>query len=125
ALGPSPFDKVLDSTGATILDRSFPLVRKLGHVVSYGEAEGRPLPNLWERLVERSLTFTRFHLGHSNFSSPQWAKGSEAVLERIGQGQLQLPIEAVYAFSDVGQMYDRLRSRFVAGKLLLAINPDL
>ncbi|MEM0907391.1 MAG: zinc-binding dehydrogenase, partial [Pseudomonadota bacterium] len=47
ALGPSPFDKVLDSTGATILDRSFPLVRKLGHVVSYGEAEGRPLPNLW------------------------------------------------------------------------------
>jgi NADPH2:quinone reductase len=42
-------DKLIDSTGASILDRSFACIRKLGHVVSYGEAEGRPLPNLWER----------------------------------------------------------------------------
>jgi NADPH2:quinone reductase len=40
--------KVLDSTGASILDRSFLTIRKLGHVVSFGEAEGRPFPNLWE-----------------------------------------------------------------------------
>jgi hypothetical protein len=32
--------------------RIFSAIRKLGHVVSYGEAEGRPFPNLWERLVE-------------------------------------------------------------------------
>ena len=29
----------------------------------------RPFPNLWERLVAKSLTFTRFHLGHADFSS--------------------------------------------------------
>jgi hypothetical protein len=39
-------DKVLDSTDASILDRSFSLIRKLGHVVSFGEAEGRSFPNL-------------------------------------------------------------------------------
>ena len=48
-------------------------IRKLGHVVSFGEAEGRPFPNLWERLVAKSLTFTRFHLGHVDFSSQRLA----------------------------------------------------
>ena len=62
-------DKIVDSTGASILDRSFATIRKLGHIVSFGEAEGRPLPNLWERLVAKSLTFTRFHLGHADFGS--------------------------------------------------------
>ena len=37
-------DKVVDSTGASILDSSFACIRKLGHVVSYGEAEGRRYP---------------------------------------------------------------------------------
>ena len=34
-------DKIVDSTGASILDRSFAVIRRLGHVVSFGEAEGR------------------------------------------------------------------------------------
>ncbi|MBC7737643.1 MAG: zinc-binding dehydrogenase [Candidatus Saccharibacteria bacterium] len=51
-------DKVVDSTGASILDRSFDTIRKLGHVVSFGEAEGKPFANLWERLVQQSLTLT-------------------------------------------------------------------
>ena len=53
-------DKVLDSTGASILDRSFSVIRKLGHVVSFGEAEGRPFPNLWERLVAKSSLLPAF-----------------------------------------------------------------
>ncbi|MEO1104107.1 MAG: zinc-binding dehydrogenase [Pseudomonadota bacterium] len=121
--GPSGVDKVVDSTGASILDRSFGLVRKLGHVVSYGEAEGRPLPNLWERLVERSLTFTRFHLGHSDFLSEQWAKGHRAVTEGVASGSHKVPIAEVFAFEEVARMYDTLRSRQVAGKLLLSVNP--
>ena len=31
-------DNVVDSTGATISDRSFDMIRKLGHGVSFGEA---------------------------------------------------------------------------------------
>lgn len=64
ATGGRGVDKVVDSTGASILDRSFDVIRPLGHVVSYGEAEGKPFPNLWEQLVRKSLTFTRMHLGH-------------------------------------------------------------
>ncbi|MGB7975038.1 MAG: zinc-binding dehydrogenase [Roseiarcus sp.] len=117
-------DKVLDSTGASILDRSFSTIRKLGHVVSFGEAEGRPLPNLWERLVARSLTFTRFHLGHADFSSRPWRQSIDAVLSGIMDGSLKVPLEETFPFNEAGAMLDRLASRQVAGKLILAVNPS-
>jgi NADPH:quinone reductase len=116
-------DKLIDSTGASILDRSFACIRKLGHVVSYGEAEGRPLPNLWERLVARSLTFTRFHLGHVDFGSDKWRQSLDEVVGGIAEGRLTVHIKAVFPFEQAGEMLDRLSSRQVSGKLILAVNP--
>lgn len=116
-------DKVVDSTGASILDRSFEAIRPFGHVLSYGEAEGRPFPNLWERLVRRSLTFTRFHLGHVDTTSEVFRESVARVMALIVEGRLQVPIEEVFAFEDAAAMYDRLGSRAVAGKLLLAVRP--
>jgi NADPH:quinone reductase len=117
-------DKVLDSTGASILDRSFSVIRKLGHVVSFGEAEGRPFPNLWERLVAKSLTFTRFHLGHADFSSRTWRQSIDAVVGGITDGSLKVPLEETFPFGEARAMLDRLASRQVAGKLILAVNPS-
>ncbi len=114
-------DKVVDSTGASILDRSFDAIRPLGHVVSYGEAEGKPWPNLWERLVRKSLTFTRMHLGHLDYGSESWRHGVSAVLDGICTGQIQVPIEGVYPMDEVAGMFDALAGRKVAGKLLLKI----
>ena len=116
-------DKVLDSVGATVLDRSFEAIRTLGHVVSVGEAEGRPMPNLWERLVRKSLTFTRFHLGHCDFGSETWRRGVDEVVGGVLDGWLKVPIHQVFAFDDAAAMYQRLESRQVSGKLLLAIRP--
>ncbi|WP_336801025.1 quinone oxidoreductase family protein [Kaistia sp. MMO-174] len=118
-------DKIVDSTGAGILDASFALMRDLGHVVSFGEAEGRPLPNLWERLVRKSLTFTRFHLGHAPFGAPAWKAGIDAVTAAVADGSLKVPVEAVFPLDEVAAMYRRLESREVAGKLVLAVNPAL
>jgi NADPH2:quinone reductase len=117
-------DKVLDSTGASILDRSFSVIRKLGHVVSFGEAEGRPFPNLWEKLVMKSLTFTRFHLGHVDFSCPTWRQSIDAVVTGIMDGSLKVPLEETFPFDEARAMLDRLASRQVAGKLILAVNPN-
>lgn len=114
-------DKVLDSTGASILDRSFDAVRMLGHVVSYGEAEGKPFTNLWERLVRRSLTFTRMHLGHLDYRSASWRQGVTEVMDGIRTGSLQVPIEQVFAFDEAPRMFERLASRQTAGKLILKI----
>lgn len=115
-------DKVIDSTGASILDHSFAAVRRFGHVLSYGEAEGRPLPNLWERLVAKSLTFTRFHLGHVDTASPAFRENVARVMDLVVNGALEVPIDRVFAFADVHAMYARLASRQVAGKLLLAVD---
>jgi NADPH2:quinone reductase len=114
-------DKIVDSTGASILDRSFETIRQLGHVVSYGEAEGKPFPNLWERLVRKSLTFTRLHLGHIGHDSESWKKGAAEVFRLVEEGRLQVPIEGVFPLEQVHEMYERLESRQVAGKLLLQV----
>lgn len=121
ATGGKGVDKIVDSTGASILDRSFGVIRKLGHVVSYGEAEGRPYTNLWERLVAKSLTFTRFHLGHTDFQGQAWKTGAKNITSWIVDGSLKVPIEGTFAFDDVHAMFDRLESRQVAGKLLLKV----
>jgi NADPH:quinone reductase len=114
-------DKVVDSTGASILDRSFDCIRKLGHVVSYGEAEGKPWPNLWERLVAKSLTFTRLHVGHLDYRSAMWTDGVASVLELIHAGRLQVPVEGVFALDDAEAMFAAMESRRTAGKLLLRV----
>ena len=114
-------DKVVDSTGATILDRSFDCIRKLGHVVSYGEAEGKPLANLWERLVQNSLTFTRLHIGHLDYRSAQWQAGADAVLAAIIAGRLQVPIAGTYPMAEAEAMFAALDSRQTAGKLILRV----
>lgn len=114
-------DKVIDSTGGSILDRSFDCIRQLGHVVSYGEAEAKPFTNLWERLVRKSLTFTRLHIGHIDSTSSTWTEGANHVIQLITAGKLKVPIEGVFALEDAKAMYERLESRQVAGKLLLKI----
>lgn len=114
-------DKVVDSTGASILDRSFDCIRKLGHVVSYGEAEGKPWPNLWERLVSKSLTFTRLHIGHLDYRSFMWTDGAAQMLDRIRTGAVKVPIEGVFNLEDAEAMFAALESRRTAGKLLLRV----
>ena len=114
-------DKIVDSTGGSILDRSFECIKVRGHVVSYGEAEAKPFTNLWERLVRKSLTFTRLHIGHVDCKSAAWSEGADQVIERVASGRLAVPIEGIYPLEKVHDMFARLESREVAGKLLLKI----
>jgi len=44
-------DLAIDSYGATMLDRTFGVVRMLGHIISIGEAEGQPLRNIRDLVV--------------------------------------------------------------------------
>jgi NADPH:quinone reductase len=112
-------DLAIDSYGATMLDRTFNVVRKLGHVISIGEAEGQPLKNIRERILPRSQTFTRLHLGHVDQASPEWQAGVEHVLTGIREGWLKVPIEGVFPLAQAAEMHRRLEGRHVAGKLLL------
>lgn len=112
-------DLVIDSLGASTLDRSFELLRPLGHVISIGEAEGLPFSNLRERLLPKSLTFTRFHLGHVDVSSVAWQTGVDKVTTMISDGSLTVPVQRTYAIDKAAEMHRALEGRGVAGKLLL------
>jgi NADPH2:quinone reductase len=112
-------DLAIDSYGASMLDKVFGVVRMLGHVISIGEAEGQPFKNIRERILPRSQTFTRFHLGHVDQHSTAWKAGVDHVLAAIGAGWLKVPIEGVYPLAQAADMHRRLESRGVAGKLLL------
>ncbi len=45
----------------------------------------------------------------------------DAILGGVADGSLKVPIEGVFAYDKVHDMYDRLESRQVAGKLLLKV----
>ena len=112
-------DLAIDSYGATMLDRTFDVVKKLGHIVSIGEAEGQPFKNIRERILPRSQTFTRLHLGHVDHALPVWQAGVDHVLKGIVEGWLKVPIEGVFPLAEAAEMHRRLEARHVAGKLLL------
>ncbi len=113
-------DLALDSLGAGTLDRTFDAVRPLGHLINIGEAGGTPYPNIRERMLPRSQTFTRFSLGNVMDRPDLWRLGIEAVLSAIEEGWLDVPIVDRIPFTDVAEAHRRLESRQVAGKLLLS-----
>lgn len=114
-------DLAIDSLGATTLDRTFNVVRKLGHIISIGEAEGQPFKNIRERILPRSLTFTRLHIGHVDPESKAWKDGVAYVVRGVLDGWLKVPIAGVFPMAEAADMHRRIESRQVAGKLILAI----
>jgi NADPH2:quinone reductase len=119
ATGGKGVDLSIDSYGASMLDRLFAVTRMLGHVISIGEAEGQPFKNIRERILPRSQTFTRFHLGHVDQSSAEWDAGVAHCLKGLAEGWLTVPIEGVFPLAQAADMHRRLEGRHVSGKLLL------
>jgi NADPH:quinone reductase len=114
-------DLAIDSLGATMLDRTFNVVRKLGHVISIGEAEGPPFKNIRERILPRSQTFTRLHIGHVDADSQAWRDSMTYIVRGVLDGWLKVPIAGTFPMADAAGMHRRIESRQAAGKLVLAI----
>jgi NADPH2:quinone reductase len=114
-------DVAIDALGAKTLDRTFETMRKLGHVISIGEAEGLPFNNLRERLMAKSLTFTRFNLGHLDPTSLVSKNAYAAVMGYIADGSVKVPIVERFPFEKAVEMHRRIEGRGVSGKLLLAV----
>ena len=113
-------DLAIDSLGAATLDRTFDAVRALGHIINIGEAEGTPYPNIRERMLPRSQTFTRFSLGNVMDRPDLWVRGIDYVLAALENGWLDVPIVDRIPFENAAEAHRRLESRQVTGKLLLS-----
>ncbi len=114
-------DLAIDSLGATMLDRTFNVVRKLGHIISIGEAEGPPFKNIRERILPRSQTFTRLHIGHVDPNSQAWKDSMAYIVQGVVDGWLKVPIAGTFPMADAAGMHRHIESRQAAGKLVLAI----
>ena len=106
--GKTPVRLLFDSTGADILNDSFDLMQNLGHVVSYGEASGKPFDNLWAQLVLKSLTFSRLHIGHINHQSEDWLTSQKVIQKMIQNGSLNIFIEHIFTLEEFNQAYQAL-----------------
>lgn len=111
----------VDSLGASTLDRTFDAVRLLGHVINIGEAEGKPYDNIRDRILPRSQTFTRLHIGHIMPDQALWRRGMEYVLGGIADGWLDIPIVDRVPLENVQDMHRQFEARGVSGKLLLSM----
>ena len=114
-------DLAIDSLGATMLDRTFNVVRKLGHIISIGEAEGPPFKNIRERILPRSQTFTRLHIGHVDADSQAWKDSMAYIVQGVLDGWLKVPIAGIFPMADAAGMHRHIELRQAAGKLVLAI----
>ncbi len=114
-------DLAIDSYGATMLDRTFGVVRLLGHIISIGEAEGQPFKNIRERILPRSQTFTRLHIGHVDPESAAWKDSLAYITRGVTDGWLKVPIAGIFPMDQAAAMHRFIESRQAAGKLVLAI----
>jgi len=121
ATGGRGADLAVDSLGASTLDKTFDAVRLLGHVINIGEAEGKPYDNIRDRVLPRSQTFTRLHVGHVMPDPVLWKKGMDYVVNAVSDGWLDIPIVDRIPLDNVREMHERFEARGVSGKLLLAI----
>ena len=115
-------DLALDSLGATMLDRTFDATRFLGHVINIGEAEGKPFDNLRDRILPRSITFTRFSIPHVMEEPRLWKRGLDYCVQGIQDGWLNIPIVNAIPLDNVRDMHRQMESRQISGKLLLSMN---
>jgi NADPH:quinone reductase len=104
-------DLAIDSLGATMLDRTFDVVRKLGHVISIGEAEGQPFKKIRERILPRSQTFTRLHIGHVDAESAAWKDSLTHIPRGVIDGWLKVPIAGVFPMAEAAAMHRYIESR--------------
>ena len=114
-------DLAIDSLGATTLDKTFDAVGILGHVINIGEAEGKPLGNIRDRVILRSQAFTRFSIHHMMGIPALWAQGNDYVLQGVADGWLNVPIVERFPLERARDMHAKIQGRGVAGKLLLEV----
>ena len=115
-------DLVLDSLGASVLDRSFDAVRMLGTVINIGEAEGKPYDNIRDRVLPKSASFCRFSITHVMGDERVWQRGLDYCIKGLQEGWLNVPVVGTIPIDNVRDMHRQMESRQVSGKLLLSMN---
>jgi NADPH:quinone reductase len=117
--GPRPLDVVYDGVGKDTFLRGLGLLRRLGMMVSYGNASGPPDPISPLALRDGSLFLTRPMLPDYTATTEELQKRAAEVLSWVEQGKLEVRIGARFPLTAAADAHRALEGRQTTGKVLL------
>ncbi|KAF8929303.1 NADPH:quinone reductase [Dissophora ornata] len=112
---------VYDGVGAATFDVSMNVVRRLGSVISFGNASGAVPPVNLLRLSQKNVRLMRPTLFNYITTREEFETLSSELLQLVAENKLDFTIHKVYPIQDVKQAHDDLEGRKTSGKLVLKV----
>ena len=103
------YDVVFDMSGGTVMQDSFKVLKKGGHLVSIKGQDTDELAKKYD------VSFDWF------FMEPNGAQLTK-LAEMITEGTLKPVIDSTFAFADVAKAYDKLAEGHAVGKIVIDMN---
>ena len=108
-----------DGVGKTTFLSNFQVVRRKGHVISFGSASGPPAPLDIQLLGKKVTKITRAVVFQYIATREELEYYSGLLFEHLGKGTLKVKLHKVYELEDAKQAHEDLEGRATSGKSLL------
>ena len=112
-------DVVIDGIGDAAREENFAALARRGHWISLGQASGALQPLSADRLVEKSITFSRPVVFDYVASPADLAARAGRVWQALADGTLKAPPIERHALGAADEAHRRLESRRTIGALVL------
>jgi len=111
---------VYDSVGKDTFEGSLDCVRRLGHIVSFGQSSGSVPPfNLGVLSNKGSLTLTRPTLFHYIATRQELEETAAALFDVVEKGIVKIRIDQRYPLAEVAKAHEDLEGRRTTGATVL------
>ncbi|CAG8678153.1 16826_t:CDS:2 [Cetraspora pellucida] len=110
---------IFDGVGKDTFETSLACARRLGSLISFGNASGVIPPFNLSRLAEKNLKLMRPTLFNYIVTKEEFKKYTTELFTMINEGKLDIKIWKTYKLSDVKQAHLDLEERKTSGKLIL------
>ncbi len=112
-------DVVIDGIGDAAREENFAALARRGHWISLGQASGALQPISADRLVQKSITFSRPVVFDYVATQAELAERATRVWNALADGTLKTPPIERHALGDAAGAHERLESRRTIGALVL------
>ena len=112
-------DVVIDGIGDAAREENFAALARRGHWISLGQASGALQPISADRLVQKSITFSRPVVFDYVATHADLAERATRVWNALADGTLKPPPIERHALGDAAGAHERLESRRTIGALVL------
>ncbi|MCE9657145.1 MAG: SRPBCC family protein [Burkholderiales bacterium] len=112
-------DVVIDGIGDAAREENFAALARRGHWISLGQASGALQPLSADRLVEKSITFSRPAVFDYTATQADLAERAARVWAALADGTLKTPPIERHALGAADEAHRRLESRRTIGALVL------